>query len=123
MAQGRAAGEAVALLTEAGERRAQRQVGIVNALERAAAFTGTDRHDWAGSLAGEHYAVQGNSLAGRRVVGAMAGAYEAGDGDLVGRLLVALDTGQAAGGDPRGKQSAGPCSSCGRAARVAAATG
>jgi uncharacterized Ntn-hydrolase superfamily protein len=35
---------------------------------RAAAFTGTDRHDWAGSLAGEHYAVQGNILAGRRVV-------------------------------------------------------
>jgi uncharacterized Ntn-hydrolase superfamily protein len=106
MARGRSAGEAVALLTEADERRAQRQVGIVDAMGRAAAFTGTDCHDWAGSLTGEHYAVQGNILAGRRVVEAMAGAYEAGDGDLAGRLLAALDAGQAAGGDPRGKQSA-----------------
>ena len=106
MAQGKAAGEAVAILTEADERRAQRQVGIVDAMGRAAAFTGTDCHDWAGSLTGEHYAVQGNILAGRRVVEAMAGAYEAGDGDLAGRLLAALEAGQAAGGDPRGKQSA-----------------
>jgi uncharacterized Ntn-hydrolase superfamily protein len=36
----------------------------------------------------------------------MAGAYEAGGDDLAGRLLAALDAGQEAGGDPRGKQSA-----------------
>lgn len=67
---------------------------------------GTDCHDWAESLTGGHYAVQGNTLTGRRVVEAMAGAYEAGDGDLGGRVLAALDAGQAAEGDPRGKQSA-----------------
>jgi len=36
----------------------------------------------------------------------MAGAYEEADGDLAARLLGALDAGQRAGGDSRGKQSA-----------------
>ncbi len=106
MAQGKTAGETIELLTEEDERKAQRQVGIVDARGRAAAFTGEDCHDWAGSLTGEYYAVQGNILAGRQVVEAMASAYEASDDDLAGRLLAALQAGQEAGGDPRGKQSA-----------------
>ena len=69
------------------------------------AFTGEDCHDWAGNLTGEHYAIQGNILAGRQVVVAMASAYEASGDDLAGRLLAALEAGQGAGGDPRGKQS------------------
>ena len=106
MARGKTAGEAIELLTEEDEHRGQRQVGIVDARGHAAAFTGEDCHDWAGSLTGEHYAVQGNILAGPQVVEAMAGAYEASGDDLAGRLLAALEAGQAAGGDPRGKQSA-----------------
>ncbi len=106
MAQGKTAGETIELLTEEDERKAQRQVGIVDARGRAAAFTGEDCHDWAGSLTGEYYAVQGNILAGRQVVEAMASAYEASDDDLAGRLLAALQAWQEAGGDPRGKQSA-----------------
>ncbi|MBA2619477.1 MAG: DUF1028 domain-containing protein [Rubrobacter sp.] len=107
MAQGKTASETVGLLAEEDEQKAQRQVGIVDAGGRAAAFTGEDCHDWAGSLTGEHYAIQGNILAGREVVEAMAGAYEeAGGEDLAGRLLAALEAGQEAGGDPRGKQSA-----------------
>ena len=106
MAQGRTAGETVELLTEEDEDKAQRQVGVVDAAGHAAAFTGEGCHDWAGSLTGEHYAIQGNILAGRQVVEAMASAYEASDDDLAGRLLAALDAGQEAGGDPRGKQSA-----------------
>jgi uncharacterized Ntn-hydrolase superfamily protein len=106
MAQGRTAGEAIALLTDEDEQKAQRQVGIVDARGRAAAFTGDDCHDWAGGLTGEHYAIQGNILAGRQVVEAMASAYEASDDDLAARLLAALEAGQEAGGDPRGKQSA-----------------
>lgn len=104
--QGRTAGETVGLLTEEDENKAQRQVGIVDAKGRAAAFTGEDCHDWAGSLTGEHYAAQGNILAGPQVVEAMASAYEASGDDLAGRLLAALEAGQGAGGDPRGKQSA-----------------
>jgi uncharacterized Ntn-hydrolase superfamily protein len=59
-------------------------VGIVDAREHAAAFTGEDCHDSAGSLIGEHYAIQGNILAGRQVVEAIASAYEASDDDLAG---------------------------------------
>ena len=106
LAQGKTASETIELLTERDHQRAQRQVGIVDARGRAAAFTGEDCHDWAGSVTGEHYAIQGNILAGRQVVEAMASAYEASDDDLAGRLLAALEAGQAAGGDPRGKQSA-----------------
>src|SRR5215204_1171127 len=106
MAQGRTASETIDLLTKEDEQEAQRQVGIVDARGRAAAFTGEDCHDWAGSITGEHYAIQGNILAGRQVVEDMASAYEASDDDLGGRLLAALEAGQEAGGDPRGKQSA-----------------
>lgn len=106
LAQGKTANETIEHLTEQDQQRALRQVGIVDSRGQAAAFTGEDCHDWAGSLIGDRYAIQGNILAGRRVVEAMAGAYEASDDDLAGRLLAALEAGQAAGGDPRGKQSA-----------------
>jgi len=106
MAQGRTASETIELLTKEDEQEAQRQVGIVDTWGRAAAFTGEDCHDWAGSVTGEHYAIQGNILAGRQVVEEMASAYETSDDDLAGRLLAALEAGQEAGGDPRGKQSA-----------------
>jgi uncharacterized Ntn-hydrolase superfamily protein len=106
LAQGKTANETIEHLTEQDQQRALRQVGIVDSRGQAAAFTGEDCHDWAGSLIGDRYAIQGKILAGRRVVEAMAGAYEASDDDLAGRLLAALEAGQAAGGDPRGKQSA-----------------
>jgi uncharacterized Ntn-hydrolase superfamily protein len=106
LAQGKTVSETIALLTEGDQQRALRQVGIVDSRGQAAAFTGENCHDWAGSLAGDHYAIQGNILAGRQVVEAMAGAYEESHDDLAGKLLAALEAGQAAGGDPRGKQSA-----------------
>ena len=59
-----------------------------------------------GGVTGEHYAAQGNILVGKETVEAMARAYEETEGDLAARLLAALDAGQGAGGDSRGKQSA-----------------
>jgi len=106
LAQGKTVSETIELLTEQDQQQAQRQVGIVDARGNAAAFTGGDCHDWAGSLIGEHYAIQGNILAGRQIVEAMASAHKASDDDLAGRLLAALEAGQPAGGNPRGKQSA-----------------
>lgn len=106
MAQGRTAEETVEDLTSADEGREHRQVGVVDARGRAATFTGSECFDWAGGVTGEHYAAQGNILAGRETVEAMAEAYEGAGGDLAARLLAALDAGQEAGGDSRGKQSA-----------------
>ena len=121
LAQGKTVNETIELLTEQDQQKALRQVGIVDSRGHAAAFTGEDCHDWARSLIGDHYAIQGNILAGRQVVEAMAGAYEASDDDLAGRLLAALEAGQAAEEKP-GASSRRPCSLCGKAAATAVAT-
>jgi uncharacterized Ntn-hydrolase superfamily protein len=106
MAQGKTADETVDVLTSADEDREHRQVGVVDGRGRAATFTGSECFEWAGGVTGEHYAAQGNILVGGETVEAMARTYEEAGGDLATRLLSALDAGQAAGGDARGKQSA-----------------
>jgi uncharacterized Ntn-hydrolase superfamily protein len=88
-------------------RAARRQVAGIDALGRTFAFTGAECVDWCGSQEGSGYAVQGNMLAGPRVVEAMAEAFEAAAGKWLGvRLMAALEAGQAAGGDKRGRVSA-----------------
>ncbi|HEX5850782.1 MAG TPA: DUF1028 domain-containing protein [Rubrobacter sp.] len=106
MAAGNSTVQTVEALTTADEEREHRQVGVVDARGRASTYTGSECFDWAGGVTGEHYAAQGNILVGIETVEAMAGAYEEADGDLAARLLGALDAGQRAGGDSRGKQSA-----------------
>jgi uncharacterized Ntn-hydrolase superfamily protein len=86
--------------------RETRQLGIVTADGRAAAFTGHECMEWAGQRVGPGFAVQGNILAGEAVVDEMARAYTGTVGTLVERLVAALEAGQAAGGDKRGQQSA-----------------
>jgi uncharacterized Ntn-hydrolase superfamily protein len=86
--------------------RETRQLGVVTADGRAAAFTGRECMDWAGHRVGPGFAVQGNILAGEAVVDEMARAYTETVGTLVERLVAALEAGQAAGGDKRGQQSA-----------------
>jgi uncharacterized Ntn-hydrolase superfamily protein len=106
MSRGKTAEETVEALSSADDEREHRQVGVVDARGRAATFTGSECFEWAGGVTGEHYAAQGNILAGQETVEAMAKTFESADDDLAGRLLRALDAGQAAGGDSRGKQSA-----------------
>lgn len=106
LAAGDAPSAVVDALTGNDDHRAERQVGVVGADGEAATYTGADCLTWAGGHAGEHYAVQGNILAGPQVVDAMAAAFETADGDLASRMLSALAAGQAAGGDARGRQSA-----------------
>lgn len=86
--------------------REQRQVGIVDARGEAAAFTGRECYPYAGHIVGDHYAVQGNILTGPEVLEAMAKAFESTKGELVDKLLSALEAGDRVGGDKRGKQSA-----------------
>jgi uncharacterized Ntn-hydrolase superfamily protein len=106
MARGKTADETVEGLISTDEDRQHRQVGAVDARGRAATFTGSECFEWAGGATGEHYAAQGNILVGGETVEAMARTYEEAGGDLAARLLSALEAGQAAGGDSRGKQSA-----------------
>jgi uncharacterized Ntn-hydrolase superfamily protein len=98
----------VAGLTAADEGRTQRQVGVVGATGAGATYTGADCHDWAGGVAGDGFAIQGNILVGPEVVDAMVQAWLGSDPaePLARRLLAALRAGDDAGGDKRGRQSA-----------------
>jgi uncharacterized Ntn-hydrolase superfamily protein len=106
MSRGKTAEETLRALISSDDEREHRQLGVVDARGRVATFTGSECFEWAGGVAGEHYAAQGNILVGRETVEAMAETFETTTGDLAGRLLAALDAGQTAGGDSRGKQSA-----------------
>jgi uncharacterized Ntn-hydrolase superfamily protein len=86
---------------------AVRQVAAIDAHGRTFAHSGGDCVGWFGSRAGENYSAQGNMLVGAGVVEAMAEAFEAAAGrSLAMRLMLALEAGQAAGGDKRGRVSA-----------------
>jgi uncharacterized Ntn-hydrolase superfamily protein len=96
----------VKILTEKDENFQYRQLGVVDQDGLTAAFTGAECQAWAGHKTGKHYTVQGNILTGEDVVDAMAGTFETTKGSLAERMLAALDAGQQAGGDSRGRQSA-----------------
>lgn len=98
--------EALERVLQGDEGRETRQLGIVTADGRAAAFTGSECLDWAGHVVGEGFAAQGNILAGQAVADEMARAYRETVGPLADRLMAALEAAQAAGGDKRGQQSA-----------------
>ncbi len=104
--QGLSPEEVIARLTAADPDARLRQVGIVDAQGRAAAFTGEGCFAWAGHRVGENVAVQGNILVGPETVDAMYETFLATRGDLATRLVAALAAGQEAGGDRRGQQSA-----------------
>jgi uncharacterized Ntn-hydrolase superfamily protein len=106
MQSGRTAQEAIDILTGEDGERSLRQVGIVDARGNAATFTGEDCYSWAGGVTGKHYAAQGNILVSKETVEAMGHVFEETEGSLAEKLLAALDAGQDAGGDSRGKQSA-----------------
>ncbi|HEV2166021.1 MAG TPA: DUF1028 domain-containing protein [Thermoplasmata archaeon] len=104
--EGESAEAVVRSLTEADPGRALRQLGVVDARGRSAAYTGADCPSWAGHETGPGFACQGNILYGPQVVRGMARAFESTPGDLPERLLAALSAGQREGGDRRGMQSA-----------------
>lgn len=108
LAQGLPAERALEHLVRADGGRDLRQLAIVDRDGRVAAYTGARCIPWAGHLSGAAYVCLGNILAGQHVVEAMARAFEASPHEeLPERLLRALEAGQDAGGDRRGRQSAG----------------
>jgi uncharacterized Ntn-hydrolase superfamily protein len=106
MAGGLSAQETLEKLVEADEERDRRQAGMVDAHGNAAAYTGKECFEWAGHIVGEGFACQGNILVSEETVQAMAWTFEESQGELAERLVAALEAGQEAGGDSRGRQSA-----------------
>jgi uncharacterized Ntn-hydrolase superfamily protein len=104
---GCSAADLVATLTHDDPDAPFRQLGVVDADGRVASYTGSRCMPWAGGMCGPGYAVQGNLLAGSRVVEAMANEFEAlKELSFPPRLVLALLAGDRAGGDRRGRQSA-----------------
>ena len=104
--QGYSAQDVLDMLLSADQGRENRQVGIVDAMGRAATHTGAECQPWAGDTTAAGLAVQGNILAGPDVVSEMVRAFNETEGELAERLIASLHAAQAAGGDRRGQQSA-----------------
>lgn len=84
--------------------RESRQVGVINMKGVGAAHTGKNNGNWAGSRQGPNYTVQANIMVGPEVVDAVAASFESTEGTglpLAERMILAMEAGQAKGGDRR----------------------
>jgi uncharacterized Ntn-hydrolase superfamily protein len=98
--------EVVARLVAPDEGREHRQLHVIDAQGRIGQHTGAQCVDWCGALHGAGFSVAGNMLANEKVIRETAKAYESSTLCFAERLIAALEAGEAAGGDKRGKQSA-----------------
>ena len=95
---------AIAQLLAADPARESRQLGMIDMNGRSAAHTGKGNSAWAGSRQGLNYTVQANIMVGPEVVEAVATTFESTEGlgmPLAERMILALEAGQAKGGDRR----------------------
>ena len=106
MRAGKSADQALASLLAGDPGRDVRQVAMIDVNGNVAAHTGKKCIQGAGHITGRNYSVQANLMLNDQIWPAMSKAYEKAKGDLADRMLAALDAGQSAGGDIRGKQSA-----------------
>jgi uncharacterized Ntn-hydrolase superfamily protein len=83
-----------------------RQLAVLDAAGRVAAFTGQRCIPECGHIEGDGFSVQANMMADDTVWPAMAEAFRRVEGPLAERMVAALEAAQAAGGDFRGSQSA-----------------
>jgi uncharacterized Ntn-hydrolase superfamily protein len=105
---GAGAEDVIRVVTASDEGRADRQAHVMDSKGRFAAYTGDTCVPWCGHLIRDHFSVAGNMLAGPQVIEETARVFAAESAmPFARRFLAALDAGQAAGGDKRGKQSAG----------------
>ena len=107
LSQGLDAGDVVYALVDADGGRDHRQLHVIDAEGNIAAHTGVQCIEWCGQISGDGFSVAGNMLTGPQVIEDTAQAYDAGnDLPFAERLIAAMQAGEAAGGDKRGKQAA-----------------
>jgi uncharacterized Ntn-hydrolase superfamily protein len=105
--EGRKPRDVVDTLIAADAGRESRQLHIMDASGRIASHTGRECVDWCGHIEGSGFSIAGNMLAGAQVLDDTAKAYVGGEKlPFAQRLIAALRSGEAAGGDKRGRQSA-----------------
>lgn len=83
-----------------------RQVAMLSADGKIATYTGNNCIPEAGHIVGENFSAQANLMRSKEVWPAMASAFSKTKGNLVERMLAALEAAEYAGGDIRGRQSA-----------------
>jgi uncharacterized Ntn-hydrolase superfamily protein len=94
-------------LVAADDGRDHRQLHVMDKAGRVAAYTGGSCVDWCGHLSGDGWSAAGNFLSGASVLEDTVEAYlENTELPFARRLIAAMQAGEAAGGDKRGKQSA-----------------
>jgi uncharacterized Ntn-hydrolase superfamily protein len=99
--------EIIKALTRQDPGSAHRQMHLVDFSGKVAAHTGRGCLEWSGHLCGDGISVAGNMLVGRRVLSETLRTYHLESGSpFPRRLIAAMQAGEAAGGDRRGKQSA-----------------
>jgi uncharacterized Ntn-hydrolase superfamily protein len=100
-------GDIVNTLIAADAGRESRQLHIMDAGGNIASHTGSECVGWCGHIHGNGFSIAGNMLAGARVLDDTAETYIGGESlPFARRLIAAMCSGEAAGGDKRGKQSA-----------------
>jgi uncharacterized Ntn-hydrolase superfamily protein len=105
--EGRAPRDVIETLIAADAGHASRQVHMMDASGRIAAHTGQDCVDWCGHIEGNGFSIAGNMLAGGAVLDDTAKTYLVNESmPFAQRLIAAMRSGEAAGGDKRGRQSA-----------------
>ncbi len=104
---GAAAAGVVRRLIEADAGREMRQLHVVDAAGRSAAHTGSSCIEWCGHITRDGFSVAGNMLAGPRVIEETARVFVSSVSlPFAEQLMTAMEAGEAAGGDKRGKQGA-----------------
>ncbi len=107
LAAGASADDVLRVVTASDEGRDDRQAHVMDGKGRIAAWTGDTCVPWCGHLVRDHFSVAGNMLAGPQVIEETARVFAAESRmPFARRMIAALQAGQAAGGDKRGKQSA-----------------
>ena len=107
LTEGRTPDEIIGVLTARDAGHRQRQMHLMTRDGRNAAFTGSACIDWAGHLVDEQVSVAGNMLAGPQVIATTLDVFKkTADKPFIERFLEAMQAGEDAGGDKRGRQSA-----------------
>jgi uncharacterized Ntn-hydrolase superfamily protein len=107
LAQGMAPNDVVRSLTYPDAGRDHRQLHLIDAEGNIGVHTGVECVEWCGQVPGEGFSVAGNMLAGPQVIEDTAQFFDAGrELPFAERLIAAMQAGEAAGGDKRGKQAA-----------------
>lgn len=107
MERGLAPSAAIEGALSGDEGRGIRQVHAIDRNGRTAAWTGQNCVEWCGSVSSGGISVAGNMLSGEPTVAATLAAWKANQNmPMADRLMLAMEAGEQAGGDRRGKQSA-----------------